>query len=122
MDRPSPIDDATEHIQSNTEKVLHWLYDLAEAIIGHRNTDSYQTQRRKRGENKGTGHGLTAAEFEERIKARDYQHAKHLARQWDIRGLTYDKCDAHQWSLLQKYWSGELQNSGPGTKPSMPRF
>ena len=119
---PSSTDDAIEHIQSSTEEILDWLIYIAKAILAHKQSPGYQMQKRKSGHTKETGHGLTAAEHEERTKARQYGYAKHLARQWECRALTYDACTSQQWSLLQKFWNGELQEITPGTKPSMPCF
>ena len=39
-------------------------------------------QKRKSGQAKEPGHGLTAAEHEERTEARKYRHAQYLRRQW----------------------------------------
>ena len=82
---PSSSDDAIEHIQSNTEEILDWLSYIAKAILAHKESPGYQMQKRKSGQPKDTGHGLTAAEQEERSEARKYRHAQFLARQWEKR-------------------------------------
>ena len=79
---PSSTDDAIEHIQSDTEAILDWLIYIAKAILAHKADFAYQTQKRKSGESKETGHGLTAAELEERTEARKYRHARYLTRQY----------------------------------------
>ena len=97
---PSSTNDAIEHIQSNTEEILDWLLYIAKAIIAHKESPGYQMQKRKSGQTKETGHGLTAAEHEERTEARKYRHAQFLARQWAKRELTYDTCNNYQWTCL----------------------
>ena len=79
---PSSTDDAIEHIQSNTEEILDWLLYIAKAFLAHKESPGYQMQKRKSGQTKETGHGLTAAEHEERTEARKYRHAQYLRRQW----------------------------------------
>ena len=102
--------------------MLDWLSYLAKAIIARKETISYQTQKRKSGETKETGHGLTAAEHEERTKARNYHYAKHLSRQWKSGALTYWTCTTFQWNLLRSFWNGELQEIKRGKKLTMPSF
>ena len=82
---PSSTDDAIKHIQSNAEEILDWLMYIAKAILAHKESLGYQMQKRKSGQTKETGHGLTAAEQEERTEARKYRHAQFLARQWKKR-------------------------------------
>ena len=118
---PSSTDDATEHIQQNTDNILEWLSHLANAIMAHRATISYKTQKRKSGQAKGT-HGLTAAEYEQRTKAKSYQYAKHLSQRWNNGTLTSSTCNAYQWELLQKFWNGKLEEIKPKTQPTMPSF
>ena len=79
---PSSTDDAMEHIQSNTEEIRDWLTYIGKAILAHRKIPGYLMQKRKSGQTKQTGHGLTAAEQKERTEARKYRHAQFLARQW----------------------------------------
>ena len=82
---PSSTYDALEHIQSNTEEIRDWLTYIAKAILAHRKSLGYLMQKRKSDRTKQTGHGLTAAEQEERTEARKYRHAQFLARQWEKR-------------------------------------
>ena len=85
---PSSTDDAIEHIQSNTGEILYWLIDVARAILAHKDSPGYRMQKRKSGQTKETGHGLTAAEHEERTETRKYRYAQFLARQWAEGELT----------------------------------
>ena len=119
---PSSTDDAIEHIESNTVEILDWLMYIAKAILAHKESLGYQMQKRKSGQTKETGHGLTAAEHEERTEARKCRHSQFLARQWARRELTYDTCNNYQWTLLTKFWNGKLCKSTPGTKPNMLNF
>ena len=119
---PSSTDDATKHIQNNTDNILEWLSYLAKAITEHKDTIEYQTQKRKSGETKEGGHGLTAAENEERTKARKYEYAKQLSQQWKSGALTYWTCTTFQWNLLRSFWNGELQEIKRGKKLTMPSF
>ena len=80
---PSSTDDAMEHIESNTEEICDWLTHIAKAILAHRRSPDYLMQKRRSGQTKQTGHGLTAAKEEERTEARKYQHAQFLAQQWE---------------------------------------
>ena len=119
---PSSTDDAIEHIQSNTEQILDWLYYFAKAILAHTDSLRYQMQKRKSGQTKETGHGLTAAEHEERTEARKCRHAQYLRRQWVKGELTYDQCSNYQWALLNLLYDGKLRKPTPGAKPNMPSF
>ena len=94
VDHPSSTDDATEHIQRNTNNILEWLSHLAKAIQAHKETIEYQ----------------------QRNQDHSYYRAKQLARKWKLRDLTYETCTSSQWMLLQKFWNGELQKTTPMTK------
>ena len=64
-------------------------------------------QKRKSGQTKETGHGLTAAEHEERTEAQKYRHDQFLARQWAKRELTSDTFSNYEWTLLTEFWHGK---------------
>ena len=68
-------------MESNTVEILDWLMYIAKAILSHKESPGYQMQKRKSGPTKETGHGLTAAEQEERTEARKYRDAQRLVRQ-----------------------------------------
>ena len=154
VDHPSSTDNATEHIQRNTNNILEWLSHLAKVIQAHKETTEYRVlaspshecykdanlakdiqdhscyrakQLVRKWKSKDLTyetctHGLTAAGYEKRTKAKSYQYARHLSQRWNNGTLTYSACNAYQWELLQKIWNGKFEKNQPSTKPTMPSF
>ena len=105
---PTDLKVVREAIQS----VLVWLDRIASALLMHRKTPEYLESVRKSGFKHGQS-GLSATEQETRAATRkakfDMRTAKELAKQWNNRTLTWDKCRRSQQHLLEAYWNGSLE-------------